>query len=164
MNQIVLIGTSHEYQHCGKPGADVFERFIMSHLDSPTFTAIAEEMSCEALSEQGTAQSVGSQVACQRDIRHLYCDPNSQTRNRLGVRQEAEIRIAASFANHSEERVRQLIQESYDLREQYWLDQILTLDCWPVLFICGANHVDSFRTKIEARGLSASILTRDWSP
>ena len=74
------------------------------------------------------------------------------------------VRVRAHFRDYSQQEIRQQIQASYDRREQYWLDRILELDCWPVLFICGANHVESFGSKLRASGLSAKVLISDWSP
>jgi hypothetical protein len=40
----------------------------------------------------------------------------------------------------------------------------LTLGCWPVLFVCGANHVEGFSANVQAQGLSPKVLVADWSP
>jgi hypothetical protein len=164
MNEIALIGTSHTYQRPGNPDAGTFEGFIKSLLDSSNFAAIVEEMSAQALSEQGAALSICKRVADEQGVRHLYCDPDRQTRSRHEIRQENEIRATAHFKRISEQEILKQIQASYDRREQYWLDRILELDCWPVLFVCGANHVDSFGAKVKAGGLSAKVLISDWSP
>jgi hypothetical protein len=162
--EIALVGTSHSYQFPTNTDAEAFKSLIVCILDSLDFAAIAEEMSEEALSEHGAPSSLGKQIADERGIRHRYCDPDRQTRNELGISQENCIRAAAIHWNLSEDEVGERILDSRDRRELYWLDRVLELDCWPVLFICGANHVDSFAAKINGRGLTAKVLASDWSP
>jgi hypothetical protein len=163
-NDIAVVGTSHTYQLPGAPAAAAFEAFIKSLFLSSNFAAIAEEMSIEALSERGATISVCKQVADKRGARHLYCDPDRQTRACLDIRQENGIRATAQSERVSEEEIRKRIQASHDRREEYWLDRIIKLDSWPLLFICGADHVDSFVSKAREHGLSVKVLMPDWSP
>jgi hypothetical protein len=72
--------------------------------------------------------------------------------------------VTAHLKGISELEIPKQLQASHDRREQYWLDRILELDCWPVLFICGADHVDSFGAKARGCGLSVKVLISDWSP
>jgi hypothetical protein len=88
MNRIVLIGTSHTYQLPDNAYASAFADFIRNSIDSSDATAIAEEMNLEALAQKGASQSICSRIANERGIRHLYCDPDNGTRNRLQIRGE----------------------------------------------------------------------------
>lgn len=164
MNQISLIGTSHSYQLPDNAHASAFASFIRSVLDSSNFAVIAEEMSPEALSQKGASQSVCKQVADERGIHHLYCDPDNQVRKELRIQGENDIRADGFFKNHSEDEINRNVHASHACREQYWLDRILTLGCWPVLFVCGANHVEGFSANVQAQGLSPKVLVADWSP
>jgi hypothetical protein len=164
MNRIVLIGTSHKYQLPDNADASAFANLIRSSIDSSDAAAIAEEMSLEALAQKGASQSICSEVANERAIRHLYCDPDNETRNRLTIQGENDIRLAGFFNNLSEGEIEKNIHASHDRRELYWLSRILQFNCWPIIFICGANHVDSFSAKIRAGNLSPEVLERDWSP
>ena len=164
MNQIALIGTSHSYQLPDNAHANAFASFIRSFLDSSNFAVIAEEMSSEALLQKGASQSICKQVADERGLHHLYCDPDNQVRNKLGIQGENDIRLDGFFKNHSEDEINRNIQTSHGRREKYWLDGILALDCWPVLFVCGANHVDGFNSNVKAQGFSPKVLVADWSP
>ena len=164
MKKVAVVGTSHIYQRPDNPNAVAFEELIQSLLEASHFGAIGEEMSIEALSEHGTATSICERIAGERGIRHLYCDPDWQTRLRHDIWQENQIRWTAHTERLSEQEIRERILASYDRREHYWLDRILELDCWPLLFICVADHVDSFAAKVRARGRSAKVLRFDWSP
>lgn len=163
-NGIAVVGTSHAYQLPSNSAAPAFEAFIKSLFLSSDFAAIGEEMSIEALSEHGAAISICKRIADERGVRHLYCDPDRQTRHRLDIRQENGIRAVAQLEGVSEQEIRKRIQASHGRREQYWLDRVLELDSWPVLFICGADHVDSFASKAREHGISAEVLRPDWCP
>jgi hypothetical protein len=164
--EIALVGTSHPYQIHEKPGAAAFEEAVTSFLDCSSFMAIVEEMSSEALAEKSGTESVCERVAVRRSLHHLFCDPDWKTRNDLGIKQENAIRAENDFSVSpvSEEEIQRRVKASYDLREQYWLDRIFELDCWPVLLVCGADHVDTIAAKAKERGCSVSILIRDWEP
>jgi hypothetical protein len=164
MNVITLIGASHAYQYPGNPDADAFEAFIRAIMHSQHFAAIVEEMSLEALSEHGAPLSICKRVADERGTRHCYCDPDRDTRSRNDIRQENEIRVSAHFKGSSEREIREKIRASHDRREQYWLDRIIELDRWPVLFICGADHIGSFCVKVRALGIVANVFISDWVP
>ena len=164
MNQIALIGTSHSYQFPNSVHASAFACFIRSALDASNFAVIAEEMSSEALSQKGVSRSICEQIANERCLLHLYCDPDNQLRNKLCIQGENDIRLDGFFRSRSEEEINRTIEESHGRREQCWLDAILLLDRWPVLFVCGASHIDSFRARVTARGLSPTVLRADWSP
>lgn len=165
LSKIVLIGTSHRYQLVQRPGADAFEKLIRCILDRSSFGVIAEEMSVDALLESKASQSVCALVARLYGIPHIFCDPDRQMRDKIGIRQENDIRIAVEFSDDpSEQQISGLIRESHDRREQYWLDRIVDLNFWPALFVCGANHIDSVGKKIVARGLSVEVRATDWSP
>jgi hypothetical protein len=164
MNEIALVGTSHSYQLPDNEHANTFASFIRSVLDSSNFTAIAEEMSSEALSQKGASESICKQVADERGLRHLYSDPDSNVRNRLCIQGENDIRLAGFLNNHSNDEINRNVRASHGRREKYWLDGILALDCWPVLFVCGANHIDGFGANAKAQGLSPKVLVADWCP
>lgn len=110
MNQIALIGTSHGYQLPDSAHASAFASFIRSALDSSNFAIIAEEMSPEALSQKGASQSICKQIADEWGLRHLYCDPDNQTRNKLQIQGENDIQLDGFFKNHSEDEINRNIQ------------------------------------------------------
>jgi hypothetical protein len=126
--------------------------------------AIAEEMSVEALEQHGVHQSICHQVADTLHLGHRYCDPSSQEREALGVVGESDIKMQGFFANWEPQQVEAAIRKSYALRECYWLDQLLQLDTWPALFICGANHTEAFRALLQANGMVVRVLFTRWIP
>jgi hypothetical protein len=164
MDDIALIGTDHDYQAFGRPGAADLEYEIERILNAYNFAAVAEEMSREGLERRGATESVCKRVADKRSLRHRYCDPDRQTRSRLDIQDENLIRALGQMSGKSDQETDHQICEAHSQREQYWLDRLLELDLWPVLFVCGANHVDTFAAKAMACRRTVGVLHRDWAP
>jgi hypothetical protein len=140
MKAIFIVGTSHNaYQvrpQNGPPdGADAFKRYLQQVVQSRAMQTIAEEMSNE--SPQGR-QTVGHEVAEERHLSHLLCDPDSSERIALGIS-----------------------KADTDKRELEWLRR-LTNAKYPVLFVCGATHVDSFVRHCQKGGLASTIEEQDF--
>ncbi len=164
---VLLIGTNdHEYQRpptgsCGH-GAAQFRALVVATCQQEGVQAIAEEMSVEALEQHGVHQSICQQVADTLHLAHQYCDPSSQEREALGVVGDGDIKMKGFFANWDPQQVEAAIRKSYAIRERYWLEHLLQLDTWPVLFICGANHTAAFRALLQANGIVVHVLFTRW--
>lgn len=122
-------------------------------------------MSEEAFAEKDCAASIPMKVANALQLPHKFCDPNRAERTKQGIRQENEIRGQAFFANPtlSESEIAARVTESYAKREQYWLAQLDGLSVWPVLFICGADHVTSFCNLLKQKSIAARVAAKDWA-
>jgi hypothetical protein len=162
--EIYLIGTSHLFQVPGQPGADAFAREVTSAIKLANFTAIGEEMSPEALAQRQATESICKQIADKQSIRHRYCDPDMAMRRCHGIEDEYAICYETKKFGYAREEGQRRIKRARDRREQYWLCRVLALRCWPILFICGAEHVDSFAEKAIRGGRSVQILFPDWAP
>ena len=162
MRHVMLIGTSHKYQLRGTPAADAFRTFIEQVCATKPFRAIAEDMSLEGLTNRQASRSVCEEIAIELGLCHRYCDPDNQQRSTLGIRQKNIIKIEGWLSGRSEENIRQEISTSHSIREQCWLDKLLDLERWPVLFVCGACHIESFGRLAEANGLSVDVAAVDW--
>ncbi len=165
---VVLIGTSHEYQgwHGGNelnPSAHL-KTLLLRLCAQYRTAAIAEEMTVEALGENGVLKSVAQVVADELGIAHQFSDPPQSMRQKLGVRQENAIRAFGFFQNRTEAQIQSDLRESHAVREQYWLGQLRSLDLWPVVFICGAEHTEPFARLLRAEGLEVIIAFPDWKP
>lgn len=164
MRSVILIGTSHRYQCPGVPAADEFRDFIERVCAEFHVRAIAEEASLEALAQQHVSQSACEQIANALGIAHRYCDPNSEQRAALGITTDQDIKLAGFFNDLDEEKIEHEIGAAHAIRERYWMEQLFSLDCWPTLFVCGANHIKQFRKLLKENGLSVVIAARDWAP
>jgi hypothetical protein len=162
--KVILIGTAHRYQESDKPGADELKAFVETCCGKFGIRAIGEEMSQEALQEKTISSSVSADLARTLEIPHRFCDPDWNERTRIGIFQETHIRALGSQQNWSEDKIDAELQASERKREQYWISQLIDLNLWPVLFICGAFHVDTFRGLLEAHEIAVEVACRDWAP
>lgn len=164
MRQIVLIGTWHHFQLPGGPESASFGMFVEDIFSQHRVAAIAEEMSEDALAENGVTQSVGHQIALARGLAHRYCDPSRNKRVVMYVLQESDIRKTGFLQSWEPGRIESEIRSSHAIRERYWLDRLSELDIWPALFVCGANHVSYFRDLLEKQGFEVTVAADDWEP
>ena len=127
--------------------------------------AVAEEMNEEALTEKNCTASIPMEIASALQMPHRFCDPNRTERTKLEIRQENEIRIQAWLLSTtlSDSELAARVKESYAMRERYWLEQLRTLNAWPVLFICGADHVASFCELLKQQSIAAHVAAEDWA-
>lgn len=164
MIDVVLVGTCHTYQLPDNSAASEFDKLLRELCVAGGVKAIAEEMNTEALAESNAHHSTGELVARALDILHRYCDPNRDQRQALGIMQENPIKATAHIRGWDRRRIRQEILASHLAREQYWLQQIRELDRWPLLFVCGANHVGSFKKLLSTNDIRVRVGRRDWAP
>ncbi len=164
MKTVALIGTRHKYQFGEDATRGAFQNLLENACKEYIVKTIAEEKSVEALSQKHLSQSTCKIVADAMRIQHRYCDPSTQQRKELCIRQEQDIRCEAFFKGLGQEQTEREIRASHEIRERYWLEQILSLDGWPVLFVCGANHMEAFRRMLEESKIHVDIVVWDWEP
>lgn len=144
MKPIFIVGTSHEsYQirpRCGpQDGADTFKQYISQAARTHSVKTVAEEMSLEALKGRLT---VCDEVAKEENLSHILCDPTYSERAALGISKEDTPSNAKK-------------------REKEWLRRLEPC-IFPVLFVCGANHVCSFAQLCRDEGLVPTIVDCDF--
>ena len=165
---VLLIGMDdHTYQRpptgSRGDGTEQFRAVVIATCQQEGVKGIAEEMSVEALEDYDVHQSIGHQVADALHIAHRYCDPSRQERKALGVPEDADIHIA-SWGNSDPQQREAAFRASYAIRERHWLEHLLQLDTWPVLFICGAKHTEPFRALLQSNDILVHVLFTRWKP
>ena len=186
VKKIFLIGTSHALQlrtpQISTAAQESFKSLVANTCARHRARLIAEEMSDEALQNRGATQTICGEIAAEApDTGHLLVDPNIDERRQLGIenvdhvppeifhtlhmqsaratslddlRREADIRAAA------DPRVR----SSHDKREKEWVRRLELKNQFPILLVCGANHVQSFSELAENMGFVVTVLHADWHP
>ena len=146
VRRVVIVGTSHNYQIPPTgPTATEFHAFLGGICNTHLVRAIAEEMSQEALANWHVTSSLCHELAIATGVLHRYCDLYEPQRRAAGVRHEHEIKVVGFFSRWSTEKIEQEVRASHSIRERHWMKKLLDLDNWPVLFICGAEHVLPFQ-------------------
>lgn len=168
MAKVVIIGTSHKYQtDNGEADADSIEQFrqlLIMLCSKHKAKAIAEEMNLEGLKERGVPESIACRVAAELKLSHQFSDPSWECRKELGILQEIDIRISGWPNVLSEERVQAEIRKSHDIRERYWLDQLMSINLAPILFVCGADHSEPFAKLLRESNFEVEVALPDWEP
>lgn len=177
--RVFLIGTSHAYQFgenvvfgdttCTPEIGTEFRQYLTIAHNLHGIRAFAEEMSLDALAEMGRTVSLPKLVADELSVLHRYCDPTHQEKAQLGVHQDNYIRAEHMFDEWTREQIDADVLArgsvpSDRIRERFWLKRIQELDTWPLLFVCGANHFNSFAALLRASHLDVVEAHRDWVP
>lgn len=168
-SNILVLGTDHRFQtkssEFSNGDHEAFDKFVRKLVVRHGVLAIAEELSPQALSEAGVEHSVPEHIARSLGKVHRYCDPDKGERRALGIRNEADIRgLELPRRQLSEVEVQEKVGLSHRLRGEFWLRELLNLNIWPTIFVCGANHTESFTNVLSSGGLSSEIVARDWAP
>jgi hypothetical protein len=147
--KIHIIGTAHTLQKravgAGSPSAAeaALAKVICQSALACGAKLVAEEMSIEGLGDG--ASSIAQEAATSIGVPHLFCDPTYAERTDLA-----------------------LLERSADCgdarRESEWLQRIAGRDAFPLLMICGANHVDPFTRMCSEAGYEVIVIEPDWAP
>jgi hypothetical protein len=55
------------------------------------------------------------------------------------------------------------IAKGYRRREAWWLQELVTLNEWPCLFVCGSEHTIPFAKLLDESGIKVHIVAADWN-
>lgn len=136
-----------------------YTRSIVDHYEL-SFIAEEYEESMQHIVDGKTALKklvieIGS---CGRIIAHQYCDLGIEGRKRFGIDSES-IAINDGISTRDEPtRLKCAIRERDPIREAYWLVKLRPLLSGDGLFVCGSDHLRTFKSLLEAWGYEACIL------
>lgn len=97
--------------------------------------------------------SVTEQISLELNIHYRACD--------LGM---AEQILLMPWDDGTPQGTVKMRRRTFPPRERNWIQQLLDLDRWPTLFICGGDHRRSFRQRLVRTGLEVIVLPREKSP
>jgi hypothetical protein len=167
MTQVYIVGTDHNFQKGHEPyeaAASEFRQYISGVCRRTHIEAIGEEMSREALAEARVEKSVCEKSATELGLKHCLCDPDRAARQALGIRQENDIKLEGLRKNWKSKTIEREVLKEHRKREAIWLMWIKACSYYPVLFVCGANHVKSLASLLKSEGLDTKVLSKDWAP
>jgi hypothetical protein len=140
MKLVYIIGTRHEYQtgiFFQQARIEQFAQMLCQIIEMYKVAGVGEELCLPVLMEQEVEASIPYRVCQELGLAHKYCDPDKATKGKLGITNQPQ-------------------------REQFWLDQIKSFTEFPVLFICGMTHCDSFAGLLESSGFKPVIVYKNW--
>lgn len=147
-NKIIVLGTSHPLQ-CGnekcssKELIQEFKQRLEQICKECGIKCIVEEMSPEGLQKHEVENTIAYTLSKDLNLKHHYTD--------LSIEHIADLCIYIdSFmlrepTNENKKSKRELLHQHLlnPIRERFWLANILNLNIWPTVFICGSDHVDN---------------------
>ena len=142
---VYLIGIDHTLQHdrLGSPGKhraiDEFLKYVELKAQQLEVTTIGEEWSEEANKNNKVECSTVQNLACKLGLEHILCDPTSKERLKNNIEKKDSNR-----------------------REEFWLTRLKGVLHEKILFICGDQHLKSFKQKLEHRNISVEIISSGW--
>ncbi len=165
---VIIVGTNHEFQWSDKCRSDdeidKFRNYLSFLVKKHNIHAIAEEMNKEALNKNGQVESIPFQVAQSFNIDHQYSDPTTDEQSELGIMNEGTIEFYGKYRNNwSREEIQDRIEKEYRKREAVWLTRIKLLNKWPLLFVCGSEHVTPFCNKLCKSDFIVKIEANNWT-
>jgi len=181
MAMIHIIGTCHKTQVLSdlvrkkalgavpKQKITAFQEFLTNTARALRVAVIGEEMSEDRIFAYGhNAVSVAQLVAKKLQIAHVFCEPDKSARRELGLRAGEEMaHHVAEIAKrtnrdvievHSEE-----VRKQFPMREAFWLSCLEPHANNPILFICGADHCETFLQRCTGSGVDAQVYCPDWT-
>ncbi|MFA4930941.1 MAG: hypothetical protein WC570_03710 [Patescibacteria group bacterium] len=145
-----------------------FIDFLTTKIGSLHVDLIAEEFSEEAKSRNNINQTTTEKVAEVLNIKHLLCDPSIVEREAIGYLTSQELRekfgSKSSFEGTDEFIKRKKFEKEFmwPIREKYWLDKIKNKSFKNIIFVCGCEHLESFKFMLEQNNYSVLILEKQF--
>jgi len=142
---VFLIGVNHIIQHRGYsfPQKEAAIHKFSEHVEMKALElkvkTIAEEWSHEANQRNKVQFSTVQTVATNLDLKHIFCDPTIEERKKHGIN-----------------------ESNKDRREEFWIERLKDLLHEKILFVCGEDHLESFKSKLDSRGILVEIVSQGW--
>lgn len=141
-HMIYLVGVDHQVQYNSgsmsqerKSEILKFTQFIELKSKELKISMLAEEFNDEAVRRNRASSSILQEIAQRFGFKHAFCDPTTAERKELDI------------------------GDDKDLREQFWVSRLDSyLESENILLVCGASHLESFKTKLDAKGIRVEIL------
>jgi hypothetical protein len=165
---IVIIGTGHRLQ-AGHSDYSVdqhkrFRELLEQTCEKYKIKFIAEEMTAEVLlPDYGTTETNGQQVATCKGIEHRYIDLSPKERSQFGI-DRFSLHQTGQSSKLSAPQFAALKRFTGELRECIWLTRILTINIWPTLLVCGADHGPRVEHLFNSVGKLAILEVNDYEP
>lgn len=145
---VIILATTHTIQ-CGLHPLETvnleFETLVSRILDENEILHISEEWSLDALEEWKVKFTVAKKIARKQKTKHFYIDLNRKKRFDFGINFDFILlsngKLFKSDMSSCRDKLTRLLTDP--IRERLWISKILQINVWPMLFICGLDHVES---------------------
>lgn len=167
---VYIVGTAHQIQ-CGntKKAARekivAFQKEISGICSQYKIRRVAEEMSIDGLDRQSVDKTTGNRVATDYGICHHYVDVSRSARAELSLDDALPAVALLNVDVPNKHRLIEGVQKfRHEFRERVWIARIISHNTWPVLFVCGSDHVIAVHELFRQLGMNSRILHSDFDP
>lgn len=165
---IYLFGLTHDCQcYNGKNDeqAESLKIEVNRLLKDNKITILAEEYNQDALKETNGKQTVLQTIKDDNPIlKHIFCEMSASMRcdNQIPTRNFIIQKRWLNDQDISDDAVREEMRKYYPIREKYWLSKILKHKDEQILFLCGADHIESFSKLLFDNKIENKTLVEDF--
>ncbi|HOP64356.1 MAG TPA: hypothetical protein PK906_13325 [Spirochaetota bacterium] len=177
---VYIVGVDHLIQYNGPVPEYLikeFHSFLKNQIRALKISIIAEEFNNEFLKDVYGATEDTAKIAAERaGIEHLYCDPESNERELLGIPYHADLKdrifkrnnvrdpflLDAELKRKIKSELNAEVKKYWDVREKFWLDKISNKINSNILFICGHEHAERFCSLLTENGITAKVIEKFW--
>jgi hypothetical protein len=177
---LYIIGIDHLVQYSGPLPEKLrieFREYVVWICRQNTVLLIAEEFCEESLRDVYHANAETAQeAAALLGIEHRYCDPESSELTRMGIPSYAgamdQAKTARGIQSHFiinddlrkliKRETEQIVRSHWHLREQYWYERLRDRLDRNILFLCGHEHAERFKSLLDEKGHYSEILNKCW--
>jgi len=177
---VYIVGIDHLVQYNGpipEHLLDEFKEFISVKIIEYNISVIAEEFNEEFLYDVlGATEATAYVLAEKYGIEHIYCDPDQNEREEMGIPYYAEIRDEVRKRFNVNENIifdnvlrKKLDSETasevkkyWPLREKFWFDRIREKLSENIIFLCGHEHVYRFMEYLSMKGADVYLIDQFW--
>ena len=158
MKRIILLGTNHSIQR-GEIRNPEFGYYIENIISNYKPQTIAEEID---------KISVAAKIASSGGVKYSIIEPTIEERKALRILSISEIEFSIfmefddQMSVEAQAELTKRKESVYRAREQEWLNRLTSINDWPVLVICGANHFDPFCKLLQKNGHEVVRECKDW--
>ena len=163
---VYLIGINHNIQHNGVSCVTIelqskFIQFLKEKIKEFNIVFIAEEFNEDALNySKGTIATV-EKVAIEAKIKHRFCDPCIKERKEKNIISESELRnklVIRPLMRKLNKEEQKILKISFLKKERLWFKCIENKINDPMIFVCGKDHIKSFKKLLNDKGRKAQIV------
>jgi len=165
LGKIYLIGVSHNVQwDRSLTRTQGFISYLKQHTEELKPDLIVEEFSKEAREKNNIASTTTQDIAEQYGTKHKFCDPDSQQRKGLGIPSHKEIKSSLGISGPvivsslQDKQIQEEQRKYHRIKEQFCVDQIKDEIFANAIFICGSDHLESFKSLLEKYKYEVSVL------
>jgi len=164
LGEVHLIGVDHSVQWNRELNESrEFIAFLEKQILQLNPSLIAEEFSEQALEWNNIEGTIARDVAVRNKVEHIFCDPSDKEREEIGYPTKKQLRekfgVRSSIEGTEEHKKRKLHEITFwPLREGFWLDKIKKTKSARIIFVCGSDHLKSFRKLLLQNNYSVAFL------